>query len=144
MSLTSQASVPSHQTPPNPPFSIFYRTMTATTTTTLTAAACARLNDANDYRVLVESPVVQITKLETRTAFEVCDFAVDQVATVSDGKADAQVLLPLGLRIFGCGADLPRGLRVDDVIKVERMLRLPQGAAQRCASRSQCLSDLGE
>ena len=55
--------------------------MTAATTTALTAAACARLNDANDYRVLVESPVVQITKLETRTAFEVCDFAVDQVAT---------------------------------------------------------------
>lgn len=95
-----------------------------------TPNACSRLSSAADYGILLACPTVQVVELSTLEGGDVAGgFAIKQLATVADGQGHAQVLLVEGLRTFGTGRDMPREVRQGDLIKIERMLRVPYGHA---------------
>ncbi|KAI0765028.1 hypothetical protein C8Q74DRAFT_1370900 [Fomes fomentarius] len=95
-----------------------------------TPNACSRLSSPADYGILLASPTVQVVELSTLTGGDIAGgFAIKQLAKVADGQGHVQVLLVEGLRTFGTGKDMPREVRQGDVIKIERMLRVPYGNA---------------
>ena len=90
----------------------------------LTANTCARLNNPTNYTVLVSNPVLKVVEI-TDANMKLWDFVVTWVATVTDGESTAQVVLPSSLCIWASGTGPHRMVSQDDVIKVQRMLRLP-------------------
>ena len=69
----------------------------------LTPNVCVRLNDPDEYHVLFASPVLQVVAFAPAAVDEVHGFALERAAVLTDGVSEAQVLLPVGLRLFGCG-----------------------------------------
>ncbi len=91
----------------------------------LTADTCAQLSDPANYTVLVSSPVLKVVSV-AEASLRLSNFVVDRVATVSDGEGTARVALPDTLRVWASGTGQPT-VNPNDVIKVQRMLRLPDG-----------------
>ena len=91
----------------------------------LTPNTCAGLNNHTNYTVLVSTPVLKVVEI-AYTNMQLWDFSVTWMATVTDGEATTQVILPDSLCIWASGTGLqPPMVTKDDVIKVQRMLRLP-------------------
>ncbi|RPD65410.1 hypothetical protein L226DRAFT_567351 [Lentinus tigrinus ALCF2SS1-7] len=91
----------------------------------LTPDTCARLNASSDNVVLVSTPVLKVVDVADAN-LQLWDFAVTRVATVTDGEATTQVALPDSLRVWASGTGPQRQtVSANDVIKVQRMLRLP-------------------
>ncbi|KAI0717455.1 hypothetical protein C8T65DRAFT_738031 [Cerioporus squamosus] len=91
----------------------------------LTTGTCARLNNPANHTVLVSSPVLKVVRISPADE-QLSGFVVNRVATVTDGEATSQVALPDTLRVWASGTGLPT-LNPNDVIKVQKMLRLPHG-----------------
>ncbi len=92
----------------------------------LTADTCAQLSDPANYTVLVSSPVLKVVSI-AEASLRLCNFVVDRVATVSDGAVTTRVALPDTLRVWASGTGGQPTVNPNDVIKVQRMLRLPGG-----------------
>ena len=104
----------------------------------LTANTCALLNNPMNYTVLVSNPVLKVVEI-TDANMQLWDFVVTGVATVTDGEATAQVVLPASLCIWASGTGpQPPMVSQDDVIKVQRMLRLPHDDTKYACSSPVC------
>lgn len=97
----------------------------------LTSNVCARLRDSNDYTVLVSRPIVKIVRTEELVQRQFGGFIARYRVTLLDADAN-EVLV-----VFPEGAEIPGEDNVvtdETVIKIERMVRIPNGRNERCVS----------
>ena len=104
----------------------------------LTAETCVRLSDPACHTVLVSTPVLRVVQV-SEANLSLCDFVVNRLAKVTDGQATVEVALPVSLRVWASGTgEQPHTVRQDDVIKVQRMLRLPHDDTKYACSSPVC------
>ncbi|KAI0701697.1 hypothetical protein C8Q76DRAFT_238853 [Earliella scabrosa] len=94
--------------------------------TTPASDICLRLQDPDDFVVLVSCPTVRIKELEEVGAANLCGFTKKYVAMITDGTNTMPVVLPEDVVVFGVGDGVT--VRPGDDIKIQRMLRLPDPA----------------
>ncbi|RPD65414.1 hypothetical protein L226DRAFT_243106 [Lentinus tigrinus ALCF2SS1-7] len=95
----------------------------------LTPHAAAAFKNHLNYHICVESPVMRIESLERCAETELFGFRKGLIADLSDGAGGSEfVLLPVDYQVFGAhrgGFQDGRTLSVGDVVRIERMVRLP-------------------
>ena len=104
----------------------------------LTAETCVRLSDPACHSVLVSTPVLRVVEVSDAN-LPLYDFVVNRIATVTDGQTNVQVALPVSLRVSASGTgEQPQTVGPNDVIKVQRMLRLPHDDTKYACSSPVC------
>ena len=95
-------------------------------TISLTPDVCARFGVATDYLVLVSRPTLRVTEIEELVECEIGGFIARWRVTLEDGtNAVSQVVFP-------DGSDIHSSIVVGTVIKIDQMVRVPNGG-ERCA-----------
>ncbi|TBU58329.1 hypothetical protein BD310DRAFT_851566 [Dichomitus squalens] len=94
----------------------------------LTPATCNRLQNPDDYPILVSRPIVRVDETEELVDRSICGFTARYRLKIVDGDGvELSVVVPDNAKLGEGSAPPGSSLQAGSILQIDQMLRLPNG-----------------